>query len=67
MPILSNITKGGILMKVVKNQKNDRNAMNKADAAALRQNSDYSPEGKAAPNNNIFFEERSNPLSSKGN
>ncbi len=34
---------------------------------AIRQNSDYSEEGKAAPNNNIFFENKSNPLSSKGN
>ncbi|NLK38547.1 MAG: hypothetical protein GX299_10795 [Epulopiscium sp.] len=51
----------------LKNKDVNRNAMNKADAAATRQNSDYSPEGKAAPNNNIFFEERSNPLSSKGN
>lgn len=34
---------------------------------AIRQNSNYSPEGKAAPDNNIFFEDKSNPLSSKGN
>lgn len=53
----------------LKNKDVNRNAMNKADAnaAIIRQNSDYSPEGKAAPNNNIFFEGKSNPLSSKGN
>jgi len=33
----------------------------------IRQNSDYHDGNKAAPNNNIFFENRSNPLSSKGN
>ncbi len=33
---------------------------------AIRQNSNYD-HGKSAPDNNIFFEERSNPLSSKGN
>ncbi len=32
-----------------------------------KQTSDYHEENKAAPNNNLFFEERSNPLSSKGN
>ena len=31
------------------------------------QDSDYRQGNKAAPNNNLFFEERSNPLSSKGN
>ena len=34
---------------------------------SIRQNSDYDDDNKAAPDNNIFFEERSNPLSSKGN
>lgn len=32
----------------------------------VRQNSFYSPEDKAQPDNNLFFERRSNPLSSKG-
>ena len=31
-----------------------------------QQDSSYSPNDKAAPTNNIFFLERSNPLSSKG-
>ena len=34
---------------------------------AAKQTSDYHADNKAAPNNNLFFEERSNPLSSKGN
>ena len=33
----------------------------------IRQNSSYQKGNLAAPDNNIFFEERSNPLSSKGN
>ena len=32
-----------------------------------KQTCDYHEGNKAAPNNNLFFEERSNPLSSKGN
>ncbi|MCI8402675.1 MAG: hypothetical protein HFI38_11415 [Lachnospiraceae bacterium] len=35
--------------------------------ALVRQESDYDDNNKAAPDNNLFFEERSNPLSSKGN
>lgn len=38
-----------------------------AHDAAVRQDSDYHDGDKAAPDNNLFFEERSNPLSSKGN
>lgn len=33
----------------------------------IRQNAHYNPEGKAAPDNNLFWEKRNNPLSSKGN
>ncbi|MSS64823.1 hypothetical protein [Velocimicrobium porci] len=33
----------------------------------IRQLSNYNENNKAAPDNNIFFEARSNPLSSKGN
>lgn len=33
---------------------------------ARMQDSAYSPTNKAAPANNLFFAERSNPLSSKG-
>ncbi|HIT90117.1 MAG TPA: hypothetical protein IAC41_06845 [Candidatus Merdenecus merdavium] len=36
-------------------------------AASFRENSAYDDKNKARPDNNIFFEERSNPLSSKGN
>lgn len=38
-----------------------------AHDASVRQDSDYHTGDKAAPDNNLFFEERSNPLSSKGN
>lgn len=34
---------------------------------AAKQACDYHEGNVAAPNNNLFFEERSNPLSSKGN
>lgn len=37
------------------------------DLYNIRQNAHYSEDGKAEPDNNIFWEERSNPLSSKGN
>ncbi len=33
----------------------------------IKQNSSYENNNKCAPDNNIFFEEKSNPLSSKGN
>ncbi len=36
-------------------------------ASAVKQQSFYSKEDKPAPDNNPFFTERSNPLSSKGN
>lgn len=32
----------------------------------IRNNSSYSETDKAAPDNNLFFEKRNNPLSSKG-
>jgi len=38
----------------------------KQKANQVRQNSTYK-EGKPVPDNNMFFEERSNPLCSKGN
>lgn len=37
------------------------------NVAAIRQNSKYNSSDSAAPDNNLFWEERSNPLSSKGN
>ncbi len=36
------------------------------DIMEIRQLSQYDSNNKAAPDNNMFFEERSNPLSSKG-
>ena len=35
--------------------------------AAIKQQGFYTDDDKAAPDNNPFFTERSNPLSSKGN
>lgn len=39
----------------------------RAEIDAIRQNSEYRDGNKAAPDNNIFWEEFSDPLSSKGN
>jgi hypothetical protein len=54
-----------------KNKKDEKkikatNNSKEVDAYSIRQNSHYSEGCKAAPDNNLFFEERSNPLSSKG-
>lgn len=43
------------------------NSMSDEEVMEIRQRSAYSDYNKAAPDNNIFFEKRSNPLSSKGN
>ena len=37
------------------------------DDYQIRQNAHYDLNGKAAPDNNLFWEKKSNPLSSKGN
>ena len=37
------------------------------DSYQIRQNSHYDLNGKAAPDNNLFWNGKSNPLSSKGN
>ncbi|MBD5156540.1 MAG: hypothetical protein HDT13_02750 [Butyrivibrio sp.] len=37
------------------------------DVAGIRQTSHYDKYNKPLPDNNMFFEERHNPLSSKGN
>lgn len=37
------------------------------DDYQIRQNANYNQQNKSAPDNNIFWEKRSNPLSSKGN
>lgn len=44
-----------------------KDTVNQKDKYQIRQNSHYNKENKAAPENNLFWEERSNPLSSKGN
>lgn len=43
------------------------NSMSDEEVMEIRQRSAYSDYNKATPDNNIFFEKRSNPLSSKGN
>ena len=40
---------------------------NECDVYGIRQTSRYSKDNKPVPDNNMFFEERHNPLSSKGN
>lgn len=44
-----------------------KDTISRQDLYNIRQNAHYNKEGKAEPDNNIFWEERSNPLSSKGN
>ena len=44
-----------------------KDTVDKKDYYQIRQNSHYEHHGKAAPYNNLFWEKRSNPLSSKGN
>ena len=55
----------------MKNRKNKssvpKDNVDFSDDYQIRQNSDYNKHNKAAPDNNIFWEKRSNPLSSKGN
>ena len=55
----------------MKNKKNKssipKDTVDFTDDYQIRQNSDYNKHNKSAPNNNLFWEERSNPLSSKGN
>ena len=49
-------------------EKKKKHGMTEAEKDAIMQNSNYDAQsGKPSPDNNIFFEERSNPLSSKGN
>lgn len=44
-----------------------KDTIDREDYYNIRQNAHYNPEGKAAPDNNLFWLKRSNPLSSKGN
>lgn len=48
-------------------KKTPKDTVSSNDLYQIRQNAHYSDSGKAEPDNNIFWEERSNPLSSKGN
>ena len=50
-----------------KNREKTKDTVDFKDDYQIRQNSEYNDHCKAAPNNNIFWEKRSNPLSSKGN
>ena len=50
-----------------KKNKEKRDTIHGGDLYSIRQNPHYGPGGKAEPDNNIFWDERSNPLSSKGN
>ncbi len=50
----------------IKNRITNKN-VDSGSAAAVKQQGFYSDRDKPAPDNNPFFTERSNPLSSKGN
>lgn len=47
--------------------KNTKDGVSEKRASQIRQNSEYDEKNHAAPNNNLFWEHASNPLSSKGN
>lgn len=53
--------------KYQKSAKTPKDTVSGNDLYQIRQNARYSDNGKAEPDNNIFWEGRSNPLSSKGN
>lgn len=44
-----------------------RTVQKECDVDGIRQTSRYAKGNKPVPDNNMFFEERHNPLSSKGN
>ena len=44
-----------------------KDTVDRKDKYQIRQNSHYNKQNKASPDNNLFWEKRSNPLSSKGN
>ena len=44
-----------------------KDTVDKKDYYQIRQSSHYDKQGKSAPAHNLFWDERSNPLSSKGN
>lgn len=47
--------------------KNTLDGISQKRQAQIRQNSRYNEEDLPAPDNNLFWEDASNPLSSKGN
>lgn len=47
--------------------KNTRDGISEKRADEIRQNSRYNEEDLPSPDNNLFWEHASNPLSSKGN
>lgn len=47
--------------------KNTLDGISQERAAQIRQNSRYNKQDRPAPDNNMFWEDESNPLSSKGN
>lgn len=49
-----------------KNQNTEKHR-SQTDVTAIRQTSKYNSSDTAAPDNNLFWESSSNPLSSKGN
>ncbi|WMJ87358.1 hypothetical protein [Anaerocolumna sp. MB42-C2] len=58
-------TTGTNLVKEQIKSKNNKN--NLSDVSAIVPRAGYYPQNECNPDNNDFFEERSNPLSSKGN
>lgn len=47
--------------------KNTKDGISEERAAEIRQNSRYNEKNLPSPDNNLFWEHESNPLSSKGN
>lgn len=50
-----------------KNPTSDSKKSNGARKHRIRENSHYNEKDQPAPDNNLFWEDASNPLSSKGN
>ena len=50
-----------------KNPTSDSKKSNDARKRRIRENSHYNEKDQPAPDNNLFWEDASNPLSSKGN
>lgn len=63
----ANTTYEVVNMTKKKADNDPKDTISRPDLYNIRQNAHYSNDGKAEPDNNIFWEERSNPLSSKGN